>query len=723
MQPQSKLLEVLQPASPLVQQLKSEHSSGKVTPTDDTLCQSALSQPFSDASLPPLSLSETALPVLAHVLSPSPAQPSSVAESDSEGPPKIEFVDNRIKTLDEKLRNLLYQEHSVSGAIICTHTPDLAASSTAAASTRGEELSETQALPTSTFSLPPACSSDTSPHSSSCTTSSTTSRSSSTSPDREKWRTGDDCIAQIVQTPSSAVEHQPASSFPSASPHCALLSAPQETVPGPISAPTESTVLAVASLTESAAVDVIQPSFSQQSLAPAVGHSQQQQQHNAGGGYFGLNLTCPSIRNPVSKKSWTRKFKSWACKLRHSTSLFKKPRVQQDENSSIQGSKEHKTTPSDTQPCLQRGRFQVTPYTRSTDPLPELDETLNSSVPKTVGRFSIIKAEEKEEQLTDSSPVSPDLERDRRRTKVRDREKEEGTVPAGYHHPPRSHTHSPTGSSDDESEVEDEDLRKELHKLREKHIKEVVSLQAQQKQELHELYRQLRSLKDHYQPPLSHATSLTISPRRSRPSKPKLRPRPHSHMDNSGTGHQGYLQQSSSFSGEEPNRLHTYCTPEKTASLTPKTALGSSNKEGTFTDKLHKLVDDWTKEAIGAANPKPSLNQLKQIQQAQDLGGWNQLAESTPATWFPTTSLNPRSAPVSVSSTGGHAPSACPQPSIPPATQQSLHQYNQPSMPATNLPTSLAPHITPSSTSIPAPPTTIASTSTTSVYSCSSTNT
>lgn len=52
-------------------------------------------------------------------------------------------------------------------------------------------------------------------------------------------------------------------------------------------------------------------------------------QHNAGGGYFGLNLTCPSIRNPVSKKSWTRKFKSWACKLRHSASLFKKPRVQQ----------------------------------------------------------------------------------------------------------------------------------------------------------------------------------------------------------------------------------------------------------------------------------------------------------------------------------------------------------------------------------------------------------
>lgn len=52
-----------------------------------------------------------------------------------------------------------------------------------------------------------------------------------------------------------------------------------------------------------------------------------------------------------------------------------------------------------------------------------------------------------------------------------------------------------------------------------------------------------------------------------------------------------------------------------------------SNRESTFTEKLHKLVDDWTMEATGPTTPKPSLNQLKQIQQAQDLGGWNQLTE------------------------------------------------------------------------------------------------
>lgn len=35
-------------------------------------------------------------------------------ESDSEGPRRVEFVDRTIKTLDEKLRNLLYQEHALS---------------------------------------------------------------------------------------------------------------------------------------------------------------------------------------------------------------------------------------------------------------------------------------------------------------------------------------------------------------------------------------------------------------------------------------------------------------------------------------------------------------------------------------------------------------------------------------------------------------------------------
>lgn len=73
------------------------------------------------------------------------------------------------------------------------------------------------------------------------------------------------------------------------------------------------------------------------------------------------------------------------------------------------------------------------------------------------------------------------------------------------------------------------------------------------------------------------------------------------------------IQQSSSFpAGEQANQAP---------------AQPSANKKSTFTDELHKLVDDWTKETVGATPPKPSLNQIKQIQQEQDLGGWNQPAE------------------------------------------------------------------------------------------------
>lgn len=79
-----------------------------------------------------------------------------------------------------------------------------------------------------------------------------------------------------------------------------------------------------------------------------------------------------------------------------------------------------------------------------------------------------------------------------------------------------------------------------------RHIKEVVSLQAQQNRELQDLYKQLRSFKDQRQSlpaslsraPLPTAPSV-LSPRRHRPAKSKLRSRPHSHMDNNGVTHSG----------------------------------------------------------------------------------------------------------------------------------------------------------------------------------------
>uniref|UniRef100_A0A3Q3CHE3 Serine/threonine-protein kinase WNK3 n=1 Tax=Haplochromis burtoni TaxID=8153 RepID=A0A3Q3CHE3_HAPBU len=566
----------------------SEVSTGETSVTEDTGSYSAPFHPSSDSSLPPLHLgtAETPLPTFSHVMTPSPVQPSSVAESDSEGPPKIEFVDNRIKTLDEKLRNLLYQEYSSGTALAggATSGPTSAASTSAG----GDESSEPQSIHHSSFP-PPASISDTSPQSSSSTTSSTTSRSPPTP------------LLPPNQDDSAGPQRPP--------------------VPG------EPTIL----------------------------------QHNAGGGYFGLNLTCPSIRNPVSKKSWTRKFKNWACKLRHSASLFKKPRVQQ--GSVLLGSKRARERARarerewDVGPWSKQAMMishiinhQVTPVPQTSPPKDR--PSGHGGTHRKVGRFSVTQTEtKKDDRQTDSSPVSPDLVRERRKSRAKEGDKEESKRTPSMAHAPRGpgHSHSPLGSSDDddESELEDEDLRRELHKLREKHIKEVVSLQAQQNRELQELYRQLRSLKDQRQslpaslsrtPPLP-AAPPALSPRRPRPTKTKFRARPHSHVDNNGV----------------VKRIGCHCTASQNH---------SPLRKSTFTDELHKLVDNWTKETVSTTPPKPSLNQIKQIQQA------------------PTTPASLTVAPSSHYTGGGslstlHSPGPPPQTHLAqvPQMQQSLHLH------------------------------------------------
>ncbi|XP_041446930.1 serine/threonine-protein kinase WNK2 isoform X3 [Xenopus laevis] len=53
--------------------------------------------------------------------------------------------------------------------------------------------------------------------------------------------------------------------------------------------------------------------------------------------------------------------------------------------------------------------------------------------------------------------------------------------------------------------------------------------------------------------------------------------------------------------------------------IQPQANNSNNNKKGTFTDDLHKLVDEWACKTVGVAQFKPSLNQLKQYQQRQDL--------------------------------------------------------------------------------------------------------
>ncbi|XP_026640595.1 serine/threonine-protein kinase WNK3 isoform X4 [Microtus ochrogaster] len=166
-------------------------------------------------------------------------------------------------------------------------------------------------------------------------------------------------------------------------------------------------------------------------------------------------------------------------------------------------------------------------------------------------------------------------------------------------------------SSDDESEIEDEDLKVELQRLREKHIQEVVNLQTQQNKELQELYQRLRATKDS-KVQSSEIPSSPASPRRPRSFKSKLRSRPQSltHSDNVIVVKDALCVESNTASRQQ----------------------SSASKKGMFTDDLHKLVDDWTKETVGNFPSKPSLNQLKQSQQKLETENWNKVYESTPST-------------------------------------------------------------------------------------------
>uniref|UniRef100_A0A4W5MSD7 non-specific serine/threonine protein kinase n=1 Tax=Hucho hucho TaxID=62062 RepID=A0A4W5MSD7_9TELE len=68
-----------------------------------------------------------------------------------------------------------------------------------------------------------------------------------------------------------------------------------------------------------------------------------------------------------------------------------------------------------------------------------------------------------------------------------------------------------------------------------------------------------------------------------------------------------------------PNPLPS---PQPMTALAQAQTNNSNNKKpGTFTDDLHKLVDDWTKETLAATQPRPSLNQIKHQRRMQDLEG------------------------------------------------------------------------------------------------------
>ncbi|XP_052501216.1 serine/threonine-protein kinase WNK2 [Budorcas taxicolor] len=290
------------------------------------------------------------------------------------------------------------------------------------------------------------------------------------------------------------------------------------------------------------------------------------------------------------------------------------------------------------------------------------------------------------------------------------------------------HSQSSYISSDNDSEIEDADIRKELQSLREKHLKEISELQSQQKQEIEALYRRLgKPLPPnlglfHTAPPIGrrrktsksklkagkllsplvqqlkvvasstgHLSDCSRAPPAKDPAQAGAGPTAASDpcgkavqtqqpcsvraslsadicsglaSDGGGAHGPGWTvyhptSERVTFKSSSKPRARFLSGPvsvsiwsalkrlclgkehssrSSTSSLVPGPEPGpqpalhiqaqvnnSNNKTGTFTDDLHKLVDEWTSKTVGATQLKPSLNQLKQTQKLHDMeatAGW-----------------------------------------------------------------------------------------------------
>uniref|UniRef100_A0A8B9GJH4 non-specific serine/threonine protein kinase n=1 Tax=Amazona collaria TaxID=241587 RepID=A0A8B9GJH4_9PSIT len=209
-------------------------------------------------------------------------------------------------------------------------------------------------------------------------------------------------------------------------------------------------------------------------------------------------------------------------------------------------------------------------------------------------------------------------------------------------------------SSDNESDIEDEDLKLELRRLREKHLKEIQELQSRQKQEIESLYMKLGKAP----PAVIIPPAAPLSGRRRRPTKGKgskssrsssqgnkspqlsgnlsaqsapsvlppqqtlhppgsvpetgqnhllqpLKPSPSSENLYSAFTSDGALSVPSlSAPGQGTSSTNTVGATVSSQAPQPQPTAIASSRKGTFTDDLHKLVDNWARDAMNLSGKK-----------------------------------------------------------------------------------------------------------------------
>ncbi|XP_029974521.1 serine/threonine-protein kinase WNK2 isoform X2 [Salarias fasciatus] len=683
---------------------QTNQSNQKLSPTGELPSQLAshqsvvLQQPYATPMQPGTVTSQPQSP--AHQSSQGSSgqqQGGGPGESDGEGPRRVEFVDRTIKTLDEKLRNLLYQEHGPSQPSNTTADPQASStegvssppvsdgqSSEGAHTKKGEPLPQIPERLDSVGAL----------------SDSAVAATNKVLKRRDVSASSTSCSSksrfQIVPTPPDVISRLEKSKT-----SCSSCNSP---APSSGSGGSHSqTQCRDRRESGSAAVSASPAPPDDAGISKLHSH-----RYSAPPNFY---QPTPTSSPDITPRHIPRAQTMDATTRHHN---HQPPHVYSDSADEESSS--------------------VAPPAHHAPPAHALSEHSGSDLMKRAVAFLRRSGRSKSEQSSDSPGRQP--------------------VAMNGHTPPAAgHPHSSYISSDNDSEFEDADMKKELQKLREKHMKEISELQAFQRSEIEHLYKELGKA---LPPNVSLLHAAPPTGRRRRTSKHKLKPGKllnpmvqqlrnnlntsnverkgestasssgspaKSSLLSDGSPHSSGSSSSSNQSGAVPEQVHTqqpcslkgsfssdniyaglhgdgtahqagngqgwtvyHQTSERVtykssskprtrflsgpvslsiwstlkrlclgkerssrSSLNPtsQTASGqtqtlnaatsspppqpitrlaqvqtnnSNNKRGTFTDDLHKLVDDWTKETIAAANPpRLSLNQMKQQRHQQGL--------------------------------------------------------------------------------------------------------
>ncbi|XP_057354402.1 serine/threonine-protein kinase WNK2 isoform X15 [Manis pentadactyla] len=435
--------------------------------------QLALGQP-----LPPLPAAVGAISLAVPQL-PSPPlgptalpQPPSALESDGEGlPPRVGFVDSTIKSLDEKLRTLLYQEHVPMSSALAGTPMEAGDRDLALETQRGEQPHMEPSVGDQALLPQPSLEKSETAHELGANLMQATS-----SPVTDAGETGD-----AVRMPSAlSLSHTLGSDGGQVASHSrAAPSAPQATTASAVPAHLEPTVWSGRVPGETSA-EPMQSFLGTLTEGSQSGHPRLQ-------GALALGSPQPGQQGSSSPAKTVGRFSvvstqdEWTLASPHSLRYSAPPDVYLDEaphSPDMQLAVRRAQTASSIEVGVGEPvssdsgdeRPRRRPPMQKHTSLPSSGGGVASDFMKKAGAFLHRSA-----GTCSPGPESPS------RTGVK-----VPTISVTSFHSQSSYI-----SSDNDSEMEDADIRKELQSLREKHLREISELQSQQKQEVEALYRRL----------------------------------------------------------------------------------------------------------------------------------------------------------------------------------------------------------------------------------------